>query len=286
MILDSQTDFVYFSSLLKEVDKYKPFWERLQPLLDGYNIKYAFLKDTRDIWCCDYMPIQVGEEDFVQFDYFPDYLLSPRHIAKLSIQDEVLAANSIKAKHVPLIIDGGNVVKSNSTAILTDKVFDENPSKDKFCVINTIKKALKVEEVFFIPKQPYEVTGHADGMVKFLTESDLLVADYSEHSMSYRAKFAKALKQTGFNIIPFPNVYVNEKNKDGDVVAKGVYLNFIQIGKIILFPQFNLPEDELALEKVSELYPTCKVLPVLANEIAEDGGVINCITWNIKASKE
>ena len=286
MITDKETNFVYFSSLIKEDEKYLPFWNRLKPILDENQIRYGFIENTRDIWCRDYMPIQKELNDFVQFEYFPDYLIEPKFIAKLTIPAETKIADVIATKKSKLIVDGGNIIKSKSIAILTDKVYDENSKLDHKTVISTLKKELGVEEIFLIPKAPYEITGHADGMVRFLNETDLLVADYSKESETWKSKMKRALDKTGLNIIIYPAEIVEEKNEYGEYVARGVYINFAQIGEVILLPQFGLKTDKIALEKTKELFSDCKVIPIMANEIAAHGGVLNCITWNIKITKK
>ena len=282
MITDKETNFVYLSSLIKENEKYLPFWKRLEPILTENQIGYGFIENTRDIWCRDYMPIQKGVNDFIQFEYFPDYYLEPKYIAKLTIPSETKIIDKISKEKTRIIVDGGNIIKSKTNAILTDKVLIENSNLDPEIVISTLKKELNIENVFIIPKVPYEMTGHADGMIRFLNEKDLLVADYSKESKSWQQKMDKALEKTGLNIISYPVEFVDEKNENGDYVAKGVYINFAQIGNIILLPQFGLETDNIALEKTNDLFSDCKVIPINANEIAVDGGVLNCVTWNIK----
>ena len=53
MITDKDTDFVYFSSLIKELDQYTTFWKRLNTILADKKINYGFIESTRDIWCRD-----------------------------------------------------------------------------------------------------------------------------------------------------------------------------------------------------------------------------------------
>lgn len=282
MITDRETNFVYFSSLIKENEKYIPFWNRLEAILIENRIGYGFIENTRDIWCRDYMPIQKNTSKFIQFEFFPDYYLTPKHIAKLTIPAETRIIDKTSPKKSRIIVDGGNIIKSKNSVILTDKVFIENSNLEPETVVSTLKKELNATNIFIIPRAPYEMTGHADGMVRFINETDLLVADYSNKSESWQLKMDKALDKTGLNIIPFPAEIVEEKNEDGDYVAKGDYINFAQIGDIILFPQFALKTDIIALEKTKELFSECKVIPINSNEIADDGGVLNCITWNIR----
>ncbi len=90
----------------------------------------------------------------------------------------------------------------------------------------------------------------------------------------------KIIEKSGIEIIIFPSVEVNEKNSNGDYTAKGVYINFAQIGNKILLPQFGFKEDETAFKILQQHFDT--IIPVNSNEIALNGGVLNCITWSIK----
>ena len=36
------------------------------------------LQGTKDIWAVDYMPVQIQDDEFVQFVYNPDYLQSKK----------------------------------------------------------------------------------------------------------------------------------------------------------------------------------------------------------------
>lgn len=282
MITDKETNFVYFSTLIKENERYLPFWKRLEPILRENKISYGFIENTKDIWCRDYMPIQKNTNEFIQFEYFPDYYLEPKYIAKLTIPSETRIIDRISSIKSKIIIDGGNIIKSKDNAILTDKVFTDNSNLKHKTIISTIQKELRAKKIHIIPKAPDDITGHADGMVRFKNETDLLVADYSKESKSWRQKMDKALEKTGLNIIPFPSETIEEKNEDGDKVAKGVYINFAQIGNIILLPQFGLKTDAIALKCTKDLFSDCQVIPINSNEIAIDGGVLNCITWNIQ----
>lgn len=284
MITDFETNKLYLSLLLK-TEKYMPFWIELEKILIKYSIKTLFIEGTRDIWCRDYMPVQIDTINYSQFQYFPDYCIDYRNIKWLTIQEEMQYEKPfvIDVKYIDLIVDGGNIVKFKNKAIMTEKVFKENKKRDKKSVINMLKKALKVDELYFIPVQSFDYTGHADGMVRFYNENILLVNDYSRESDSWRKKLDVALKQTGLEIMPFPYVLYDDK-VDGDYTAKGCYINFAQIGNLIIFPQFKVNEDDAALKRIKELYPSPDyyVEPIDASLIAKGGGVLNCLTWNIQ----
>src|SRR5690554_1576232 len=74
MIAGKATDTVYFSEILLTDKRFTKTCNALTELLEKHSIKYDFLKATKDIWCRDYMAIQIEKGKFVQFRYEPSYL--------------------------------------------------------------------------------------------------------------------------------------------------------------------------------------------------------------------
>ena len=62
MITDNLTTSVYFSDLLPE--KCPTLNQHIAKALDENWIRYAYLSETKDIWCRDFMPIQITEDRF------------------------------------------------------------------------------------------------------------------------------------------------------------------------------------------------------------------------------
>ncbi len=129
MIQDNQTNTIYFSELLKTNPKYSKACERITSILDQNNVNYHFLPNTNDIWARDYMPIQVTSDNFIEYRYDPDYLQSKKERSVKTYPDIVCDSIGLNTIKSDLIIDGGNVIKSNSCAILTDKILVENAEK-------------------------------------------------------------------------------------------------------------------------------------------------------------
>lgn len=280
MITDFETNKVFLSALLK-TNKYEYFGKELERILEKHSIKPEFIENTRDIWCRDYMPIQIGEREYVQFKYFPDYYANHKYIKRLTIQEELQYLKPDNIKLIDLVVDGGNIVKSKNKAIMTEKVFKENKNRSRKSVVDTLLKALRIDELYFIPVQPYDLTGHADGMVRFYDENTLLVNKFVQETNSWCKKLEYALNKTRLNIIEFPYIPSDEEI-EGEWTAKGCYINYAQIGNLIIFPQFNINEDGNALRRIMELFPEPEyhVEPIDATVVAKEGGVMNCLTWN------
>jgi agmatine deiminase len=283
MITDQQTNFVYFSSLLTERPELHAFWRSLEKTLQTAGINYGFIQNTEDIWCRDYMPVQITKNEFIQFTFDPGYL-KPKRYKHLRTDTNKLTyhpTGQISLNHSQVVLDGGNVVRSRNAVVLTNTILQDNDTPQEE-LIQELKQVLQVEYVHLLPKQPYDFTGHADGMVRFLDDHTLLVAEHSSESASWKAKYQKALASTGLKLIDFPAVASDVKNSEGDYTALGCYINFVRIGSTILFPQFDLPEDAAAIREAKRILKGYKLIPVPAAALAMGGGVLNCVTWNIQ----
>ncbi|MDE6337811.1 MAG: hypothetical protein K2L34_14710, partial [Muribaculaceae bacterium] len=71
-IFDWNTNFVYISDKLKEY--FPEFHDRLIEKFSELGIKFGVIRGTKDIWCRDYMPIQITKDVPIGYKYDPDYL--------------------------------------------------------------------------------------------------------------------------------------------------------------------------------------------------------------------
>ena len=284
MITDNKTNFVYFSSILTEDSKYLDFWKRLESILLKNNIPFGLLKNTKDIWCRDYMPVQISEKVFFRYRYYPDYLVKSRkYFGTITDPDPICRELKLNTIASDIILDGGNIIKSTDSVILTVKIFKENPEYVKSDLIEKLKVLLKVRNIFIIPKQPYDLFGHSDGMVRFIDDNTLLINYFHNESDSWKAKINKSINEIGLKKIEnFPCEYTKEKNIEKVTKATGIYINYAQIGNNILLPLFNINKDSEAIKSTQEIFPECNIIPIDSTVIADRGGVLNCITWNIR----
>ena len=72
MITDFQCNVVFLSSLLQ--NRAPKTCASLVAALHRHGVACHFLNETNDVWCRDFMPVQVEEDVFCGFDYAPDYL--------------------------------------------------------------------------------------------------------------------------------------------------------------------------------------------------------------------
>jgi agmatine deiminase len=266
---------VWFSSLFKE--RFEVTVSEIERILTGQKIIFNFLKETNDIWCRDYLPVYDGNGGYVQFKFDPGYLKYEkyRHLVTnpypLHKQLNITPAISI------LVIDGGNIVRLGKTIVITDAVKKDNPAWSEEEIVNELCNKLNTSKVVIIPRQPNDFTSHADGMVRLLDESFILVNDFSREGDKFKSKLKKSLDKAGLKPVAFP--YAMDYASKSTSSAVGTYMNFLMIGNTILLPEFNLDEDDLAESEIRNHYPHHDVFRIDCRSLALDGGVLNCVGW-------
>jgi agmatine deiminase len=133
-----------------------------------------------------------------------------------------------------------------------------------------------------------DMTGHIDGMLRFVDENTLVGNAVEENDTDLKNDVVRLQKDYGLKYISLPyfeDPFNQDKRVPTDkrISAKGIYVNFLKIDEIILFPVFKEPgfeEYDKEAEKVMiKAFPTYKIVPIHINEIAKQGGLINCISW-------
>lgn len=279
MITDNHTNAVYFSGQLPS--KCPVLSQSIIEVLKRHGVPFAFLPETKDIWCRDFMPIQVEEDRFVFYQYTPNYLqdalwlqTNPEKVFRAGVNYlEHILQNAVS---IDLVLDGGNVVKCSDVVVMTEKVFVENKAKSRAEVERILREAFQ-NEILFLPWDHKEKYGHSDGVIHYAGDGKVLLTNYDDISPYYFNRFRKALEKH------FEVTSLRYQTKRPHA-RSWAYINFLQIGKLILVPQLGLDEDEQALEQICNVLPDCEVIGVPALEAVRRGGALNCISWNIKVS--
>lgn len=281
MITDPETNFLYLSDQIEI--KYPVFYTRFIKLLDDTEIKYDFLKGTKDIWARDYMPIQVSEDRFVQFRYDPKYLYDVGKEDTITDPKPVLKEIGITPEFCyDIVLDGGNVIKSKKCIIVTDFLYKYNHGFSRAELRSLLKDKLEVERVIVFPHEPDDYVGHTDGMVRFLDEAKILVNNYKGYNKTFMDELERVFRVNHLTPIPFPYYPSNKKNKEGDYTAFGCYMNLLWIGNKVIIPTFHLTNEKSTIDKIRKIFDGYDVHDLDCREIAKDGGVLNCITWTVK----
>jgi len=260
---------VYFS---KHLTAYK-CWPELSAALNCLQIRYNLLPNTRDIWVRDFMPVVSSEGHAVSYTYAPDYL---RHQSEyITDWREELSPSTLPHVNAGLILDGGNVILCGGKVILTDKIFCENPQLSHIEILRRLESAFQAEPVI-IPWDRAEPYGHADGVVRHIGHSQVLLTNYGDFNPTFRKQLLDALKPH-FEVLEL-HFSVLHPHKDN-----WAYINFLQADDKFILPRLNAPEDEQALAQISDCFhvPPANIRMVNISTLLRRGGGLNCVSWTI-----
>ena len=199
-ITDDKTNKVFISSLIdtKTGDLDKEARANVKSCIMQFEKDCELLYNTKDVWARDYMPIQLTKNTYLGYTYKPDYLTKSPENAKCvtnwklhNVHAEKYDFNGFKVVQIPLILDGGNVVKAilddKPCMIMCDKVLLENNIDKK-----NFHKWWKEwwEENFdgtemklvLLPWEGPKVDpiGHADGMIRYIDKNKVLITNYKD----------------------------------------------------------------------------------------------------------
>lgn len=269
---------VYMSELLKT--NYPETCSRLIKILEMHDVKYAFLKGTKDIWCRDYMPIQTESGKFIQFKYDPSYLKGNKEWEESrSDVKEVCRVNGIDAQFSDINLDGGNVLICDGRAILSNRIFSENSNWDKDKLVSELSNLLECE-IIIIPAENDDMTGHADGMVRFVNRNTILGNKLADEYKYWREGMEKVIEQYGLKYIDVP--FFSPKDPKHPHSAIGIYVNYLEVNNLIVLPVFGRDEDKQAVDVLRQAFPDRVIETIDYTDVAWEGGLLNCTTWVVR----
>ena len=262
---------IYLSDLLNK--QYPTATGNFSDILHTYSVQYCLLPYTRDIWLRDFMPVRTRSGKYISFRYEPSYL-NGFEDRRTDFRRDIAPQLGLPVIYSDINLDGGNVVFSPSKerVIISDRVYIENPNRDKAELVLELAELLEAE-VIIIPSLKSDMTGHADGMVRFVNESTVIGNDVpSKNGLEQRIK--RTLRKYGINVIDFP--YQDDKG----ISAVGTYLNYLETDFCIFLPLFGIEMDAKAVTAASQVFSK-EIVPVNIREIAKQGGCLNCISWEL-----
>ena len=251
--------------------------KQLISALKDRNVRIEYLEHAKDIWLRDFMPVKTGDGRYVSFRYEPSYLKNSPDLRtdyKRDMEENVREKLGIEVEYSDINLDGGNVVVSPSKrmAIISDRVFSENPERDREELLAELERLLAAKVIIIPSLHPdFDMTGHADGMVRFVDETTVIGNNpLSPKGLEWRVK--QMLKKHGIRVIDFPYF---ESPKES---AVGTYLNFLETDDTIFLPVFGHEMDGEAIAAAKSIF-TKEIVPVRCEDIAKEGGCLNCISW-------
>ena len=271
---------IYTSEHLRTEDETSCVAKAIFDALNKLHIEHRELKNTRDYWCRDYMPVMISDDGiYAEYKYEPDYLLKDEklHDYITNQQDACNELNLFIPANMNIIFDGGNYVRCGDKVIMTDKIFSDNPKLSVTELLQHLEKTL-CAEIVILPWDMEDPYGHADGMVANLGNGRILLNGcWKKYDKPFHKRLRKIL-DAHFIVEELPAW-------DGDNDS-WCYLNYLQVPGGILLPclseKFDSKDDIAAFNLFKGLFPKMEVIPINVKPLVKGengGGALHCVTW-------
>lgn len=203
-----------------------------------------------------------------------------------AVQDQfanMLAGAGMSVPETDLLLDGGNYVDDYAgNVVLSRKFLRDNDLTEEAARIR-LRDFSGAKNVAFIEADEQGGLEHADGVVSFIDVNTLLVNAYPDDP-----DYADQLKIDLYAGLPNVKIYEIVAPYDDRVIyddkfgsACGLYTNALVTQQHIYFPQFGIPEDQEALERIKSL-TSRKVIPVASGQVCHMGGGVRCMSWQLQ----
>ena len=245
-----------------------------------------------------------GKPDIIEFK--EDALLSLKICKMLAIPFY---------QNYDFVCEGGSyTVDGRGTLITTEECLlnkNRNRKLNKMQIQNVLCKYLNVNKIIWLPygvAADADTDGHVDNMCIFVGVGKVILAwpkncgtpqcvdkDQEKRSLAALRVLENSTDSNGnpFTVykIPHPPIMsYSQKDIDGLPKAKGSYVrkigerldashvNLIITNKVVVVPTFNCSSDKEAIQTLSHIFPTRKVIGVYAKDILLGGGNIHCMS--------
>ena len=250
-----------------------------------------------DVWARDHGPITVAAAGgYLLLDYqFNGW--GAKYPAELDNQITRLLWEAglfvvIERREMQQVLEGGAIESDGMGTIIvsTDCLKDEkrNPDHDWKEMLRLLKLQLGAIRILSLPSGQLrgdDTDGHIDTLVRFCTPETLAYVqcdDPEEENFDFlqaverQLKEWRTLKGQAYSLIPLPLPDPCYHPDDGHRLP-ATYANFIIANKYVIVPTYRQAKDQLAIDRLAEVFQNRKVVGVDALPIIKQHGSLHCL---------
>ena len=191
-----------------------------------------------------------------------------------------------------VVLEGGSIDGNGLGTMLTteecllSKVQERNPGFGREDYSAVFRDYLGITNLLWLNRgiAGDDTHGHVDDLARFVNAttvvavveddpSDINFAPLQENLARLRAMKNQDGRALNVETLPMPRpVYFDRQRLPAS------YANFYIANRIVLAPVFNDPNDRIALDKLSSLFPNHEIVPIACRDLVLGLGTIHCMT--------
>lgn len=280
-----------------EIGKVRKYLDRAH--VDLSNIEFIIAQTDRG-WMRDSSPAFVKQDDKTlaikfRFNGWAKYgnWKKDKNIPK--ILSKVLDVEMIEATHnnSEIVLEGGAIDTNGEGTLITteeclldDSIQVRNPGFTRKDYEASFEKYLGIKKIIWLGKgiAGDDTHGHVDDLCRFVNKDTVVLCreknKNDENYFPLEENFERLRNEitsdgTKFNVIelPMPSPLHFE-----DLRLPASYANFYISNYAVLVPTFNDPNDRIALNILSDMFPQRKVIGIHSVDLVWGLGTLHCLT--------
>jgi agmatine deiminase len=195
-------------------------------------------------------------------------------------------------RNTRVVLEGGSIDVNGQGALLTteecllSKIQQRNPGMTRQDYEKIFADYLGAPHTIWLGKGIHgdDTHGHVDDLTRFVSPDTVVtMVESNPRDVNHKPlkdnvrRLQAANDQNGkkLNIVelPMPRAVIFEKRR-----LPASYANFYIANGIVLVPVFNDPNDRIALNTLSDLFPTREVVPIYSGDLVWGLGTMHCMT--------
>lgn len=251
---------------------------------------------TNDAWARDYAPTFVkspsGELVAIDWHYNAWGGKYPPFDADQLVASRIAEFLGIDSVSTDLCFEGGAIEINDSGVLISTTTCALNPNRNpewtRERVEKTLRRCLGASKFIWLANDPIEgddTDGHIDQLARFIDDQTIVYASVEDEKDPQRSGLAKNLNDlkqqlvdhrlSDYRLIPLlmpgPIEFCGRR-------IPASYCNFLIANELVLVPQFNQPEDDLAIEVLKPLFPKRKVIGLPSLNLSVGLGSFHCLS--------
>jgi agmatine deiminase len=207
------------------------------------------------------------------------------------IAPQIIELAGADREDVDVVMEGGSLEVNGSGTLLTTRQCllspMRNPNLGEAELTMLLMKTLGVTQVIWLDEglEGDHTDGHIDTITRFVDAQTIVTSTCSDpmdvncESMQANLNQLRSVRDNQgqpFQIIELP-LPQNRRDFDGDRVAMS-YANFYIANGRVIVPLYDDPNDEKAIQILSDCFPDRQVIGLMSKALVTGGGSFHCIT--------
>ena len=252
---------------------------------------------SNDVWARDHGPITVmyeGQPILLDYQFngwgakYPASLDNQvtKHLCESGLFEQV------ERRELSLVLEGGAIESDGQGTIIgsTDCLLDKNrnPNEDWDELIAQLKGQLGATRVLTLPSGQLagdDTDGHIDTIARFCAPNTIAYVqgkdprdEHFEFLQSVEREIMqwRTLAGQPYSLVPLPLPDPCFHPEDGHRLP-ATYANFIISNKYVIVPTYQQDKDQLAIDRLSQVFQNRKVVVVDALPVIKQHGSLHCL---------